>query len=924
MIFCAGVFAEESSVSRLMEQGIDDLVNNKNDSALRIFNQVLLVDPKNGEAFYRLGQVYLNKKDIAKALEFVKKSTQADPLNVRYSLNLAGLYESVSDLQSAKKEYQRIIDTGTTDKRVKEAEKRIALYSGRDLAKKGEYNAALLIFNGLLLDYPNDPEVLYNIGLAYVYLDRVQEAETIFTKLIAIDPKNPIALLNLANIFERTNRPEDAMRQLKVVIDQDMKNDLDRTARIQYGIINGRELIRRQDWVNAAKAFQEVVEIDPTRTEAFFNIALVNLTMGNIKEAEKGFLAVLKVTPGDLSARLNLGGLYFDNNDPAKAKEQFQYVIDNDKAGKYRQQAQARLNVLHTTLADKALQEGKVQESLNEYKKALDFYSGNVRASFNRGIIYIQQKQFQEAKVEFESVVRFDPNNLRARMNLAMIYEQLNQLTKAADQYEIVAQIDKNSDEGKIALAKWKITKARGLWADRQLTAAENLFEDVVREEPNNFEAFAYLGIIQQSKGKWQEAAGSFQRVMDLRPGNARVRMMLAQVYEQLGLDNLAATEYRSILFNGAEQDVVGEANNRLGLVESRLSGFFNALNYQMSYDSNMNMNDANPAREVRTDLAVDVIYSYKYGDEYNLRITYSPTYTSLHETGSDFLRQVFNSSLVRGTPEESVQYSFGYQNQQSILNELDVSQAADFGATYSKKLFAKAIFGLAPEGFEGQRIPSGLSANMNLRGVKSIGGTAITSITGGTGVFFNQGLRAGYHMTLGYQLGINRNLANLVQINTSTVLQPNPITGVTESIPKGSFILYDSHDYEFNSHTLTLNLQQVLAPGFSLTVPFSAILSNYVNPDSSARVQKQERYRLNVTLVAGGTLNYRFFKDMSFFVNGNLMRNFSNMPIGYTKDDVTKENQVAENNRAIATFQNSSLGSFSRVSFTSGFIMNF
>jgi hypothetical protein len=162
------------------------------------------------------------------------------------------------------------------------------------------------------------------------------------------------------------------------------------------------------------------------------------------------------------------------------------------------------------------------------------------------------------------------------------------------------------------------------------------------------------------------------------------------------------------------------------------------------------------------------------------------------------------------------------------------------------------------------------------------------------------------------------------VQINTATVLQPNPVTGLTESLPKGSAILYDSHDYEFNSHTLMLNLQHVLAPGFSLTLPFSAVLSNYVNPDSSARVKKEDRYRLNMTLVAGATLNYRFFKDMSFFLNGNLMRNFSNMDIGFTKDDATKERQAQDNNRAIATFQSTSLGSFTRVAFTSGFIMNF
>jgi len=917
-ICSSAISAENPTVVRLLDEGGRALVAGDIDAAYKYFNNILVLDPNHAEAHFRLGQVYISKGDFDKAEVVLLKATELDPFNARYSVNLGSFYERIGARDKALNEYQRIVDSGTRDKGVKEAEKRLSLATGQALAKKGEMNAALLVFNGLMLDYPEDPVVLANIGATYVFLNRTEEAENAFRRLISINPQHIVGHMNLANIYERVGRAEDAMRHFQIIIDLNLDPRMTKEARIRYGIINGRELLRRRDWANAVAVFQDVVNLDPKRTEAFFNIALANLSLGNIGMAEKGFQAVLKVTPDDFSARLNLGSLYADNKRIDEAKVQFQYVIDRDK-GRYAQDASTRMNKIHTIVADKALSEGKVEESLREYQKALDFYSGNVKASFNRGLIFIKARKFQEARTEFEMVVRHDPQNTRGRINLANVYEQLGELSKAAEQYEIIMQLNADSREGKLASAKWRITKARGLWSERKLSAAEKIFEEIVEDQPNNTEALFYLGTIQSSKGKVEEAAGAFQRILDVRPGNQRVRVLLAKVYELLGLDQLAATEYQFVLFNGAPPEVLNEATLRLSSVENRLSGFSNTFNYSFAYDNNANMDDNNPLDEFRSDMALNVIYSQTLLNDLSYSLSVSPTYSSLHVSETDYLNLNTFANLTKGTPNNNLTFRFGRQDQQSVVVEQDVSRSTTLQLANNRTLYLPALFGLAPPGFEGEKISTGFALNASIRNIESFARTKLFSYTGSLGVTFNQALARGIRAGLSYQLVINYipESKHVVLLQENTTLQPDPLTGLDVPVRgSGDVIFYDSNDYVYNGHSFSLNLGRVLAPGVNGTLSATAMYIGYLYDDSAAVARGEPAKRNNLNLTFNVSISYNFFKDISFYLSGSAQQNLSTMGTSGVSTQTTTD--------AVSSFQSASLGNVRRLSLNSGFRMQF
>ncbi len=904
-----------SALQRIIDEGIAQIRNKQFDAAFATFEEALLVDPDNAEANFRIGQLYLQRRQPGEGLRHILKSTKLDPDNAGYSLYLGRLYERQGELQKAFDEYKRLLATGSNHPKVKEIEKQQALLSGRMMVKNNELKAALLIFNGLLLDYPDDDEVLYNLGVAQLMAGDLEAAEKTFLRLAKLKPNTVSVHVNLASIYERTKRREEAIAHYEKIIALNKTPGSVKEATIKRDLLLARKQLDAGQFEAASALYDKVLSRDPKRVEALFNKALALLNLGDWRSAEQLFLQVIAIKPKDFLTRLNLGGLYLDTRRYDKAKEQFQFIIDNDASGVFSKQAKIRMNVVHMQIADNALKAGNVEESLRQYQKALDFYSGNIKASFNRGLLLVQQRKFEQARAEFENVVRLAPDNMGGRINLANIYEQLGMFDEAARQYEKIMELKPDSPEAVTAKRRWRISKARALWADKRLSDAEQLLETIIREEPDNFEAYLYLGIIQSSKGKSRQAAKSFQTVLNVMPSNQAVRLSLAKVYEQLGMDNLAAQEYRIIIFSGAPPVVLDDARRRLNIVESRLSGFSKNLSYQMQYDNNLNLNDANPIGELRTDLAFNIVYGYKFRQDLLFNLSWSPTYSNYHLTQIDYLSSVFNTSLRSGTPEDNWLVQYGRQDQKSLITEQRVSESNSLNIGRSAKLFLPAFLGLAPKGFDSKEgVPTSLAGFVALRNITSFGAFPLDALSASLALNSSQTLRGGVSASLGYSLSVFRSLVNREVVQRQFVV--DPISGQQSDTPVTT-LLYDSRDYEYNSYALNVTLAKTLAPGLRGSLGGVVSYSGYINVDSGARTRGEPVTRRNNLFSLNLGVTYEFFKDITLVARLSWARNRSNLPAGLIRG-------VDEAEQAIASLQSTSLGDYTRMTATLGFSMRF
>lgn len=313
---------------------------------------------------------------------------------------------------------------------------------------------------------------------------------------------------------------------------------------------------------------------------------------------------------------------------------------------------------------------------------------------------------------------------------------------------------------------------------------------------------------------------------------------------------------------------------------------------------------------ETRSDLAAQLNYKAPLFDTIRTRLSVAPTQTIYHVDQTRFLNIVLAGNVAYGTRENGWNFTGSYSQREVADHEFWYLETSAARFLYSKVMDTDGA------------LPWRFSADATSLYKKITEFQNVDAIDTSLAFYGSQTREVLGDITLGYRLNIVRNLENTMLLNTATVLQPNPVTGITESIPRGAFILFDSRDYEYNMHQLVGEIRREITPSLSANINTALAFTQYVNPDSSARVRSRDDKRQNISFLLGSRIDYHFIEKFWWFASASYLVNVSSLATGYTTEDATKNSQVAENNRAIATVQSRTFGDFRRVIFSSGLFL--
>jgi tetratricopeptide (TPR) repeat protein len=84
--------------------------------------------------------------------------------------------------------------------------------------KKMDTTKMIEVYKQKLQSDPNNTGILLNLGVAYVSLNKLNEADEIFNKILKQDPKNSEALNNLGIIYTQTGKFVDAIAKLEIAV----------------------------------------------------------------------------------------------------------------------------------------------------------------------------------------------------------------------------------------------------------------------------------------------------------------------------------------------------------------------------------------------------------------------------------------------------------------------------------------------------------------------------------------------------------------------------------------------------------------------------------------------------------------------------------------------------------------------------------
>lgn len=348
---------------------------------------------------------------------------------------------------------------------------------------------------------------------------------------------------------------------------------------------------------------------------------ILNHQNGNLEEAEKGYLELIKENPDDGKLNFLLGTLYLQFGKPdvssvflgksisqnpsdikainnlglayqsmgryEDAVKMFTAAINEDEnylsaynnlgicyqlAGDYNNAVKVLKTSLlldenddetNYNLGAVLHNQGYVKEALEYYSKAVELNPEYIEALYNIALINISENDFINAKSNLEKANNIIPENFDVLFNLGFVNEQLNDFEKAKVFYKAAKRLNNESAELNFNLGNIYKTEKNWIKAESYyLNALKNKIDPRIL---NN------LGFARHRQGKYEEAIINYKAAIELDKNYSDAKINLGASLLELGNIEEAVMNYNEVL-NINNSDATAHFNKAIALL---LSGNF-------------------------------------------------------------------------------------------------------------------------------------------------------------------------------------------------------------------------------------------------------------------------------------------------------------------------------------------------------------
>ncbi len=301
---------------------------------------------------------------------------------------------------------------------------------------------------------------MFALAKIFVRTKKFQDAKTRLSKALVLDPKNPEYLaLNSEILFEQDNT-DTAIGYLRDVISEVGENPklMAAIATLYYKSGQSKEF----------QAYYKRIQDMPKKDEAFYEFLIY---ASKLEERKEDYISynreLLKLNPGNLKARLDLGEFLFELKRFPEAIAEFEEI--RGKLASYPK--------VHYMLARVYLSMGDVKKAKEMALKELELNPGLDSAYFIVGEVARVEKDYREAVLKYEKAISLNPKSVDALMAMAWIRLAQNYASEAIELYNRAMKEDKTNPE---------IFKQMGFAyrAAGQRALAKEKFEDYLKLSP--------------------------------------------------------------------------------------------------------------------------------------------------------------------------------------------------------------------------------------------------------------------------------------------------------------------------------------------------------------------------------------------------------------------------------------------------------
>jgi cytochrome c-type biogenesis protein CcmH/NrfG len=456
-------------------------------------------------------------------------------------------------------------------------------------------------------------------------------------------------------------------------------------------------------------------------------------------------------------------------------------------------------------------------------------------------------------------------------------------------------------------------TQAVELYNKGDMKNATLLFEEIVKESPDNADAQAYLGMIYQKTGNYPGAVKAFKEVIRLKPDDLSTyyNLGLACYYNRNFEEAQAAFDVAQKKF-GDNPDILyydALAHYNVGEVDETIGNLKTINKKYPNYN------------QIETGYLLALAYFYKgmadeAAQQFNTVVKVAPDYTNWDKQARNYIIQIEQRKAIR-LKELSFNIFANAEHDSNVAYAANpVPADADMKITFYGALNYRPVLWGEQNlklGYSFYNLTYGTHPGSNLLGNMGevsynfypLGGTLLALKTnfnlynmGGNPYLFNLPVDCRFTFKVLPGAGMwsivyaGCALDNYIQAYYQKQSSNSMIVGLKQFINDNLSIGYEgkilaasgadfggthTDDYSYQSHQLSFNYITMLPEAFSLSFDGSYSLKNYTNPDSYTISTRPTKRTDNILSVAA-TLSKIIFWELGLMLKISYLSDNSNL----------------------------------------------
>lgn len=369
------------------------------------------------------------------------------------------------------------------------------------------------------------------------YVDKAIEH---YKAAIQADPGATFLAEELTDLYVQAGRLREAVLEAEQMLKRDPGNiEAHRILGRIYARMIGDPSAGRLDegmLRRATEQFQKVTEKDPSDVDAWVTLGRLHRMGQNSVEAEKAFQKALALDPDNEYALHGLALLYSDLGDTKTAVEMWRRLADRNPHPRV-------LRALASSLAQARDYSGAIET----LRRALQLAPRDLEIKRELAENLLLKEEYAEAARLYEELAQAQPRDPQYPLRLSQIYRQQRDLPRARQAHERAQALDPASIE--IQYNEVNLLEAEGQFT-QAIARLKQILDSTARaaygppERANRVMLLERLGLMCRANEQPDEAVAAFRQMAELDPDlGARAAAQIIETYRSAKRFERAAEE---------------------------------------------------------------------------------------------------------------------------------------------------------------------------------------------------------------------------------------------------------------------------------------------------------------------------------------------------------------------------------------------